>query len=105
MSNFEQKPNRGALFKNNRKEPGSKQPDYTGSGNFDGKDFQVSAWLEKSKGGTPYFSFAFQPPYKKDAVKVAGDDDVPRGGGGSRGPAPKDFDDSDIPFVSNGGVF
>lgn len=57
--------NRGVLFKNNRKEKDS-HPDYTGTGNLNGEDFQISAWLKEGKNGK-FFSFSFQPPYKKEA--------------------------------------
>jgi transposase-like protein len=48
--------NSGALFKNNRKEQGSNQPDMTGVLNVEGKDYRVSAWSNESKAGTKYFS-------------------------------------------------
>ena len=48
--------NSGALFKNNRKEQGSNQPDMTGVLNVEGKDYRVSAWSNESKSGTKYFS-------------------------------------------------
>ena len=89
MSNaYETKDNSGALFKNERKEKET-QPDYTGTVKVNGTDLQIAAWLKKSKAGKPYMSLAFSPPYKKDAVKVAGDDDVPKG---------KPALDDDIPF-------
>ena len=54
--------NRGVLFKNNRKEKDS-QPDYTGTGNWNGQDFQISAWVKEGKNGK-FFSFSFQEPYQ-----------------------------------------
>jgi hypothetical protein len=49
------------LFRNNRKQPGSKQPDYEGRGNFDGRDFEIAAWVKEGRNGK-FFSFAFKPP-------------------------------------------
>jgi uncharacterized protein (DUF736 family) len=83
---FEQKDNTGALFKNKNKNSDN-HPDYQGSVMVGGKEYQISAWLKKSKGGTPYMSLSFGPPYRRHA----GDDDTaPR-----RGPQKQD---DDIPF-------
>jgi hypothetical protein len=70
--------NRGVLFKNNLKEEGSKQPDYTGTGNLNGDDFQISAWLKEGKTGK-FFSFSFSPPYQKEDKPKSVDtsDDIP----------------------------
>jgi hypothetical protein len=48
--------NSGALFKNNRKEQGSNQPDMTGVLDVEGTDYRVSAWSNESKAGTNYLS-------------------------------------------------
>jgi hypothetical protein len=48
--------NSGALFKNNRKEEGSNQPDMTGVLDVEGTDYRVSAWSNESKAGTKYLS-------------------------------------------------
>lgn len=74
--------NRGVLFKNNRKEKDS-QPDYTGTGNWQGQDFQISAWVNEGKNGK-FFSFSFQEPRQpKEQAKGyqpgadEPDDDIP----------------------------
>lgn len=51
--------NSGALFKNNKKEEGSNQPDYNGECEIDGIKRRISAWLKTSKSGTKYMSLAF----------------------------------------------
>lgn len=61
--------NRGVLFKNNRKEKDN-QPDYTGQGNWQGQDFQISAWVKEGKSGK-FFSFSFQEPYQKETKEPA----------------------------------
>lgn len=78
---MEKRVNSGVLFKNNRKQEGSNQPDYSGTGNWQGQDFQISAWLKEGKNGK-FFSFSFQEPY------VPGEDKKPR----------NDEPDSEIPF-------
>ena len=52
--------NRGALFKNN-KQGNERRPDYTGTLNVAGIDYQLSAWLKSSKGGDKYMSLSVQP--------------------------------------------
>lgn len=79
--------NSGALFKNERKEK-ENHPDYRGRGNFDGVDFEVAAWIRKSKDGKTYMSLAFSEPYVKEDAPAAAppraretqpalDDDIP----------------------------
>ena len=53
--------NKGALFANDRREKETHQT-HTGSGNLDGVDFWINAWV-KEKDGKKYFSFSFK---KKD---------------------------------------
>ena len=52
--------NRGALFRNNRKEQDS-HPDHTGSINVDGKDYYLNAWIKTSKSGDKFFSLSIKP--------------------------------------------
>lgn len=58
---MEQKNNSGALFKNAKKET-EKHPDYTGKALVNGKEMQISAWINTSKNGTKYMSLNFQEP-------------------------------------------
>ena len=43
--------NRGALFINDRKTPGSKQPDYKGSINIAGVEYWLSGWVKDTSKG------------------------------------------------------
>lgn len=56
--------NSGALFRNYRKEEGSKQPDYTGKLNVNGVDMDLAAWVRTSKAGKPYLSVKIQDAWK-----------------------------------------
>lgn len=74
--------NRGALFKNDRKEKES-QPDYKGSINVNGVDMWISAWLKTSKDGNTFMSLSVQPkeaqastPEPQPAVDAL-DDSIP----------------------------
>lgn len=78
--------NRGALFKNTRKET-DKHPDYSGSINVGGSDFWLSGWLQTDKNGNKYFSLSVK---QKDGTS---DRPAP-----AAKPAQRAFDDSDAPF-------
>lgn len=59
---YEQKPNSGTLFKNDRKEKDS-HPDYKGSALIGGVEYWISAWEKQGQRGV-FFSLSFQD--KKD---------------------------------------
>lgn len=52
---------RGALFRNDKKRDGKKDPDYKGQCEVDGMEFWMAAWIQKSKGGDTYMSIRFTP--------------------------------------------
>ncbi len=56
--------NSGALFKNDKQS--DKQPDYKGPLDVEGEEYEVAAWLRKSKAGKNFMSIKIQ---KKDAYK------------------------------------
>ena len=60
MSEYQQKDNSGALFKNDKKESDS-HPDYKGSAMIDGSDYWVSGWINVSSTGTKYMKFSYSP--------------------------------------------
>jgi uncharacterized protein (DUF736 family) len=61
---YEQKPNTGSLFKNDRKEADT-HPDYKGSALIDGLgECWLDAWINAAKDGTKYMSLKIKP---KDA--------------------------------------
>ena len=60
MSEYQQKDNSGALFKNEKKETDS-HPDYKGSAMIDGSDYWVSGWINVSNAGTKYMKFSYSP--------------------------------------------
>lgn len=77
---FEQKPNSGSIFSNERKEQPS-HPDRTGSCNIDGKDYWVNGWLKETKDGKKYLSLSFKPKEARGASQG--------GGGGRQQQAPR----------------
>lgn len=60
---FQQKPNTGSLFKNNKKTKDS-QPDYSGSCLVNGHEMKIGAWLKTTKKGEKFFSMSFQVPQR-----------------------------------------
>lgn len=84
--------NRGALFKNDRKESDN-HPDYKGKINIDGVDYWLSAWIKTDKNGAKYMSLS---PQRKDQgqQQQKPQQRQQQQSGGQR----DDFDDS-IPFA------
>ena len=60
---METKLNTGAIFKNDKK-ASDKHPDYRGKINVDGKDKDISLWLNTSEKGTKYFSVKISEVWK-----------------------------------------
>jgi len=68
---------------NNKKEKDT-HPDYRGGINVEGKEYDVSLWLNESKRGVKYFSVSVSEPFKKDVIdsakpidKIVDTDDLP----------------------------
>jgi hypothetical protein len=90
VSEYQQKDNSGALFKNDKKESDS-HPDYKGSAMIDGSDYWVSGWINVSNAGTKYMKFSYSP---KEQVHNNGVQQVQAAVGGMRMAQLED----DIPF-------
>ena len=89
---FEQKPNTGSLFKNERKEADS-HPDYKGSALIEGLgECWLDAWVNTSNNGTKYMSLKIKPKNADQAGSYARQEPA-RGGY----PGPADLDDQ-VPF-------
>lgn len=63
--------NRGALFKNDRKEKDS-HPDYRGTINIDGQEFWLSAWVKKAASGASFMSLSVQPKEAQQTSQQGG---------------------------------
>lgn len=87
---FQHKPNRGSLFRNDRKQKDS-EPDYKGDALIDGKEVWLSAWLNDGKNGK-YLSLSFQDKQESHDRGMA----QTRQDAGMQ-EAPSQFED-DIPF-------
>ncbi len=55
----------GVLFKNDKKEPGSKQPDYRGKCEIGGKVLEIAAWIREGEKGK-FMSLKFQEPRQQE---------------------------------------
>ena len=51
------------IFKNNKREKET-HPEYRGTVNVDGKEYEISLWVKEGKAGK-FFSGAIKEPYKK----------------------------------------
>jgi len=59
---YEPKDGSGALFKNERKQEGTMQPDYTGNALVNGETVEIAAWIKTTSGGKKFMSLSFKPP-------------------------------------------
>jgi hypothetical protein len=83
---------KGALFKNDRKES-ENHPDYKGSLNVGGTDFWISSWVKKDRNGNSYMSLSVKPKDGRPEREVPASR-------GREAPKPRAYADEDpeIPF-------
>lgn len=82
---YEQRPNTGSLFKNDRKETDN-HPDYKGTALVEGLgECWLDAWINTAKDGSKYMLLKFKP--KEARAETA-----------TPAPASAYDDDSDVPF-------
>lgn len=96
---FQQKPNSGALFRNEKKEKET-HPDMRGDFNIDGVNYWINAWKKEGSRGS-FISFSVEKKKAPDmASKVEEKPKQQKLHKPSVPPAPPvdDFGDSDIPF-------
>ena len=80
--------NSGALFSNDDKREGKKDPDYKGSVNVEGTEYWVSSWINTSKAGQKYMSLKLKAKKPRSDAAPAADKASPKA---------EDFND-EIPF-------
>ena len=78
---MEKKDNSGVLFKNENKD-NERKPDYKGNIMVDGQEYWLSAWIKEGKNGK-FMGLALTPRDEQPPASK---------------PAPKNLEDSDIPF-------
>lgn len=86
---YEKKPGDGAIFKNTKKEPGDKRPDYDGSFTdpVTNETRRIALWIRESKDGKKFFSAKVQTDDRQDSPKQ------------EQANAPRaNSDNSDLPF-------
>lgn len=75
--------NRGVLFRTD-KQGNDKRPDYNGSLNVNGVDYELSGWMKVSKKGNKFMSLTIREPFKKTTKAAT--------------PAVEPFEDDEVPF-------
>jgi uncharacterized protein (DUF736 family) len=75
--------NRGMLMRTRDKQT-ENHPDYFGSLNVNGVDYELSGWMKVSKKGNKFMSLTIKEPFKK-TTKVAT-------------PVVEPFEDDEVPF-------
>lgn len=78
--------NRGFLVRNTRRQEGTRQPEYSGSIDVNGKSYWLSAWVNESKAGKKYFALSIKPAEAKGRFETDIDNQPQRANG-------KDSDD------------
>lgn len=72
--------NRGALFKNDRKEK-EMHPDYKGSMTVEGKEYWASGWVKVASNGGKYLSISLTEketkPTHSETLVAGVDDEIP----------------------------
>jgi len=70
--------NSGAIYRNEKKEKET-QPDYTGKCTLEGKEYNLSGWINKSKAGKNYLRLLFKEiqPVDLNATAVQGKATMP----------------------------
>jgi hypothetical protein len=66
---FQQKPNRGSLFRNDDKSK-DEDRDYAGSINVEGREFWLSGWINETKAGNKYLSLSIKPKDEQSRDKA-----------------------------------
>lgn len=97
---YEQKPNTGSLFRNDRKESDS-HPDYKGSALIEGLgECWLDAWINTTKDGTKYMSLKLKPKEARGYTGSYNGDPATNSSGSApaRQPASRFDDESDVPF-------
>lgn len=70
--------NTGVFFRKD-KEGNEKRPDYKGTLNVEGKEYEIAGWKRMSKAGKPFVSLKISEPFEKkeqsgyDSFKQAGE--------------------------------
>ena len=89
---YELRDGSGSLFRNEKKQPGERTPDYRGDAMVNGARVEIAAWVKESATGKKFLSLKFSEPREQT--------EAPRAAPAAR-PSPRPHNptpDTDIPF-------
>ena len=66
---YELQDNSGTLFRNNKKQDGDKQPDYTGNVKANGKELRIAGWVKQGAKGS-FLSLKISEQQATDNLKT-----------------------------------
>lgn len=69
---FEQKPNSGSLWPNDKKTQ-ENHPDRTGTLNVGGVEYWISGWIKKTKDGRSYMNLSVKPKQQRSQRRDSDD--------------------------------
>jgi len=61
----------GVLFRNTKREEGTKQPEFNGHCEIEGTKYQLAAWVKEGPKCGKFFSISIQPEWKPEGEPVA----------------------------------
>ena len=68
---YELRDGSGSLFRNEKKQPGERTPDYRGDAMVNGARVEIAAWVKESASGKKFLSLKFSEPRERDQTAKA----------------------------------
>jgi len=63
---YELRDGSGSIFRNEKKQPGERTPDYRGDAMVNGQRVEIAAWVKESATGKKFLSLKFSEPRERD---------------------------------------
>lgn len=63
---YELRDGSGSIFRNEKKQPGERTPDYRGDAMVNGARVEIAAWIKETAMGKKFLSLKFSEPRERD---------------------------------------